>query len=399
MAKTPPIEVRARPGQRLGMAPARFLQDYWQKHPLLIRGAFVDFHSPLSPEDLAGLACEEMALSRLIRRDAKKDRWSVRSGPFEEKDFTTLPHKDWTVLVQDVDKWDADLAPLLDAFDFLPRWRIDDIMISYATDGGGVGAHVDQYDVFLLQGQGHRRWKISNDPQAPKEFRDDVELKLLRHFTPTHDWLLEPGDMLYLPPGVPHDGVAEGNCMTFSIGMRAPSSAELMMDMVEHLAEPLGEDLRYGDADLKPADDSGEIDAAAMQRLERALAPLRDMNAAALQQWFGSYITRYRAAQTASPPARALTQAQLLQTLDAGSRLWRHPWSRFAWMRQSRGANLFAAGKAYRCALRLAQLLCAQRSVDDSMLGALSASECEVLLNLVNDGHLVVQQVRKGRKA
>ena len=238
----PPIEVHAKPGQLLGMPPAHFLRDYWQKRPLLIRGAFPGFVSPLSPEDLAGLACEEAALSRIVRHDRRKDQWTLRHGPFAETEFPKLPKRDWTLLVQDVDKWDADVRALLDRYRFLPAWRIDDVMISFAAPGGSVGAHVDQYDVFLLQGQGRRRWQIDTRADPPTAFRDDVELKLLRDFHPTHTWTLEAGDMLYLPPGVPHHGVAADACLTFSIGMRAPSQAELMLDFAEHLAERMGEE-------------------------------------------------------------------------------------------------------------------------------------------------------------
>ncbi|HJU38703.1 MAG TPA: cupin domain-containing protein, partial [Tahibacter sp.] len=305
----PPIEVRATRELRLGMTPAAFLRDYWQKRPLLIRGAFADWTVPIAPEDLAGLACEDAALSRLIERDAKRDTWRVRSGPFDEADFGQLGRTHWTLLVQDVDKWDADVAQLIDYFDFLPRWRVDDVMISYAVDGGGVGAHVDQYDVFLVQGLGQRHWKISDDRDAPTAFRDDVELKLLAQFAPTHDWVLEPGDALYLPPGVPHDGVAVGDCMTLSVGMRAPSVAELLTDLADTVAEPLTEDDRYDDPDLAVPADPHEIDAAAFARARRALAALRDLDDAAIDAWFGRYITRYRAAQTPQAPAKPVTAA------------------------------------------------------------------------------------------
>ena len=192
------------------MPPARFLRDYWQKRPLLIRGAFRGFTPPLAPDDLAGLACTDGALARIVRRERNRDRWEVSTGPFDDATFKKLPEADWTLLVQDVDKWDNDTATLLDGFAFIPSWRIDDVMVSYATDGGGVGAHVDQYDVFLLQGAGRRRWSIDTRPNPSTAFREDVELKLLREFHPTHEWTLGPGDMLYLPPGVPHDGVASG---------------------------------------------------------------------------------------------------------------------------------------------------------------------------------------------
>ena len=135
-------ETRATPSLPLGMPPARFLRDYWQKRPLLIRGLFPDGIDAISPNDLAGLACEEAALSRIVLRDAKRERWTLRNGPFRETEFARLGKKDWTLLVQDVDKWDADVAALLDHFTFLPSWRIDDMMVSYATDGGGVGLHL-----------------------------------------------------------------------------------------------------------------------------------------------------------------------------------------------------------------------------------------------------------------
>ena len=246
--KTPVIDIQARPGLPLGMPAATFLRDYWQKRPLLIRGAFPDFETPVQPEDLAGLACEEGALSRLITHDRATDGWSVRTGPFQEEEFPGMPDHDWTLLVQDVDKWDADVRALISHFDFLPRWRMDDVMISFAATGGSVGAHVDQYDVFLLQAYGHRRWQIDasesiKGKRPPLDFRDDVELKLLRRFKPTHDWVLAPGDMLYLPPNVPHNGVAEDPCLTFSFGMRAPASAELISDYLDtHLPCRRGSD-------------------------------------------------------------------------------------------------------------------------------------------------------------
>ncbi|HRN60119.1 MAG TPA: cupin domain-containing protein, partial [Chiayiivirga sp.] len=243
----PPIERRATRSQRLGIPPAAFLRDYWQKHPLLVRGAFPGFTSPISPDDLAGLSCEEGTLGRLIVHRARGDRWQVHSGPFPEDIFASLPERDWTLLVQDVDKWDPDVAALLQHFAFLPRWRIDDVMVSFAAPEGSVGAHVDQYDVFLIQGLGQRRWMIDAGPNPPQAFRKGVELKLLQHFTPTHDWVLEPGDMLYLPPGVPHHGVALDACLTLSVGMRAPSRGELLVDLAETLAERLPETPRYAD--------------------------------------------------------------------------------------------------------------------------------------------------------
>jgi 50S ribosomal protein L16 3-hydroxylase len=389
-----PIEVSGSSKQPLGMSPARFLRDYWQKRPLLIRHAFTDFQPPLQPDDLAGLACEEGALARLIVHDEKRDRWHVNAGPLSEADFAKTPSTNWTLLVQDVDKWDADVAVLLQHFDFLPSWRVDDVMVSYAEPGGGVGAHVDQYDVFLLQGLGQRHWAISDDLMAPKEFRRDVELKQLARFEPTHEWLLEPGDMLYLPPGVPHDGVAFGGpCMTFSIGMRAPSQAELTGDLADHIAEHLPEELRYADPDLKPAKAAGEIDRDAIDRLKTTLPFAAALNDDMLRDWFGCFITRYRNAQVPAPLEKPLSDAALAKQLDAGAKLLRHPWSRLAWSRGKSSCTLYASGHAYPATPALAQRLCEQRVL--SLTGKPAAAECALLLALINDGHLLPRKSRR----
>jgi 50S ribosomal protein L16 3-hydroxylase len=389
-----PIEVRGSAAQPLGMSPARFLRDYWQKRPLLVRHAFADFQPPLQPDDLAGLACEPAVLARLIVHDEKRDRWHVNSGPLSEADFAKTPSTDWTLLVQDVDKWDADVAALLQHFDFLPSWRVDDVMVSYAEPGGGVGAHVDQYDVFLLQGLGQRHWAISDDPMAPKAFRPGVELKQLAHFEPTHEWLLEPGDMLYLPPGVAHDGVAFGGpCMTFSIGMRAPSQAELTGDLADYIAEQLPEELRYADPDLKPAKAAGEIDRAAIERLRMALPFAAALDDAMLRDWFGRFITRYRNAQVPAPLEKPLSEAVLAKQLDAGAQLLRHPWSRLAWSRGRSTCTLYVSGHAYPATAALAQQLCEQRAL--RLAGKADATERALLLALVNDGHLVPKKSRR----
>ena len=442
-----PLEVRARSNLPLGMPPTRFLRDYWQKKPLLIRGALVDFRNPVAPNDFAGLACEESALARIVVHEPKRDRYILRNGPFVESDFAKLPKTCWSLLVEDVDKWDSDVAALLDRFSFLPSWRIDDVMVSYAEDGGSVGAHVDQYDVFLLQGLGRRRWQISIDPAAPTAFRDDAELKLLRQFTPTHEWILEPGDMLYLPPGLPHHGVAIGACMTYSVGMRAPSQAELALDFIETLAEMLPENLRLADPDLVPTRGDGEIDEAAIARVLRAMPWLRSpvdasrgypvssssprkpassswltmerrstgntvepqrreqddceypgqLDSSLLRTWFGRFITRYRSTQVAAPGARLLTDASFTRALAQGMHAQRNPWSRCAWMHEARGANLFVAGESHACSLRFARLICTQANFPLASTPSL-AHDRAVLRALIDAGHLVLVRPRRPRR-
>jgi 50S ribosomal protein L16 3-hydroxylase len=244
-----------------------------------------------------------------------------------------------------------------------------------------------------LQGLGQRHWAISDDPAAPKAFRSGVELKQLVEFTPTHEWLLEPGDMLYLPPGVPHDGVAfAGPCMTFSVGMRAPSQAELTGDLADHIAERLPDDLRYTDPDLQPVTHIGEIDRATVGRLRRALPFAAALDDAMLVDWFGRFITRYRNAQVAAPSGKPLSAAALARKLTPGVQLLRHPWTRLAWSRDRATCTLYANGEAYPATPALAQALCAQRvlPLDNSP----DDVDRALLLALVNDGHLRLHQPR-----
>lgn len=383
------IEATATRKHRLGMPPATFLRRHWQKQPLLIRGAFPDFESPISPNDLAGLAGEPMAISRLVVHRPKIDRWNLRNGPFTADDFAHLPKSHWTLLVQDCDKAFAEIDALLAHFRFLPDWRIDDIMISYAVDGGSVGAHVDQYDVFLLQGMGRRRWQISTDPAAPKDFRPDVELKQLRRFKPTHEWILEPGDMLYLPPGVPHHGVALGECMTFSVGLRAPAVMELLADFLDRGAEHLPEERRYADPGLTPPVHAGEIDAGVVKSVGRLLRDAIDVDSERFADWFAGYMTRYRSAHQAAPRRRALDRTALRRKLTASVTLHRHPLSRCAWRRLAGGgARIFYGGQSFDCSIALAERLSAHKQVAGSSLGDLSGSDLGTLLAIVNAGHL-----------
>ncbi|MCD9028672.1 cupin domain-containing protein [Luteimonas sp. BDR2-5] len=390
---TLPFEIDAGGRGPLGMPPAEFLRDYWQKRPLLIRDAFPGFQAPLQPEDLAGLACEEFALARLIRHDRARDGWTVDNGPFEEALFPGLGDHDWTLLVQDVDKWDADVAALLPHFAFLPRWRIDDVMVSFAATGGSVGAHVDQYDVFLLQGLGHRRWQIDASQAMgrglpPQDFRDDVELKLLRAFTPTHDWVLGPGDMLYLPPMVPHHGVAEDPCLTFSVGMRAPSAAELMGDYIDTLAAEADDSIRYHDETLTVPKDPNEIDADAMARVVEALNVMRMNDPDRLGDWFGRFITGYRNAHQVMPGDPPPPRIELEWLLSQGQAvLQRNPFSRMAWRRAARGARLFVAGADLALPVRDARTLAAAARIDGGTYAALSEAGRDALLELLAQGH------------
>ncbi len=269
--------------------PTALLRDHWQKTPVLIRGAFPDWQNPIAPDELAGLACEPDVESRLIV--AARDTLKVEAGPLPEARFAKLGKKPWTLLVQAVDHHVPAVAALIEPFRFVPDWRIDDVMVSYATDGGGVGAHFDQYDVFLIQGLGRRRWQVGAACDNDTELLPHDDLRLLADFVATDEWVLEPGDMLYVPPRFAHNGVAVGDdCMTYSVGFRAPARSELIAHYTDHILSELTDDDRYADPDLRAADDPEAITDAAIDRLHAmVLEKMADRDAFAA--WFAAYVT------------------------------------------------------------------------------------------------------------
>ncbi|MGD8514670.1 MAG: cupin domain-containing protein [Granulosicoccaceae bacterium] len=274
-----------------GMDPARFLAEYWQKRPLLIRQAVPGFRDPLDPDELAGLACEDDIASRIVVELQGDRPWQVRHGPFDEAIFAEVPASHWSLLVQDMNRYVPALARLLDCFAFVPDWRIDDVMVSYAPEHGSVGPHIDNYDVFLLQGLGARRWQINCQPVNDDDLIAGLDLRILKRFEPEQEWVLEAGDMLYLPPGVQHYGVALEDCLTYSIGFRAPDRNELLSDLAHWLTEQA--DIaapRYADPDLQRPQHPGEISADSLQQVRQLLA-VNELTAQQLAYWFGGHAT------------------------------------------------------------------------------------------------------------
>ena len=216
-----------------GLAPAQFMQRHWQKRPLLVRQAIPGFAPLLDRDELFALASQDDVESRLVRQGPKG--WQMRRGPFARRALPALKQRLWTLLVQGVDLHHDGVHALLQQFRFVPDARLDDLMVSYASDGGGVGPHFDSYDVFLLQAQGRRRWRIGR--QRDFSLVEGVPLKILARFEPEQEFVLEPGDMLYLPPRWAHDGIAEGECQTWSIGFRSPARGEVARELLQRLAE------------------------------------------------------------------------------------------------------------------------------------------------------------------
>jgi 50S ribosomal protein L16 3-hydroxylase len=375
----------------LGMPPEQFLRDYWQRRPLLIRQAFADFQSMISGDDLAALSLHDDALSRLVMHDRRRKRWTLENGPFEDDRFERVPNCDWSLLVQDLDKWDPEVGALLAHFDFLPRWRIDDIMVSFAAPGGSVGAHVDQYDVFLLQGAGQRRWAIDARPDPDLSLDPKAPLKLLRHFQPSHEWILQPGDMLYLPPGVPHHGIALDPCLTYSIGMRAPSLKELLLAWVGEAADTLDESLRHRDPGLEPAADPTELTPKAIAGLDASLRCGLDALAAAplaSEDFMGRFLSGYRAPRQPEARARKLGADAMATRLQRGARLQPDRWLR--WLQTGQSGRLFVAGLGVSLPSPLAQRLCRLEALGWQDWQSLDESAQSALATLVNAGMLRV---------
>lgn len=327
---------------------ADFLRDYWQRKPLLIRNAFPSVPA-VTPEELAGYSLEEEVESRILVETPADDRsqsqWQQHLGPFDEQFFAQLPASHWTLLVQAVDQLHPQINQLLHLFRFLPNWRVDDIMASYATDGGNVGPHFDYYDVFLLQAQGTRLWRLGQRCDASSELRRDTDCKVLKHFHGETQWQVEPGDLLYIPPNIAHWGIAQGDCVTYSVGFRAPSHSEVLLDYTQELAAELSEDRRFSDAGRAPSAHAGEITPQDVARL-RTILQQTLADDVHLRDWFGRYMTQ--------------PQRQSLQFEDEPKSAYRlTPPSRAAYFAESTSrAALFIDGEQFSCSLALAQQIC-----------------------------------------
>ncbi|QXD14009.1 cupin domain-containing protein [Rhodocaloribacter litoris] len=380
-----------------GLTPAAFLREYWQKKPLLVRGALPGFTAPIGPDELAALACEEMVESRLILEKGGAYPWELRHGPFEPEDFERLPPTHWTLLVQEVDRYVPAVAALRDRFRFLPNWRIDDVMVSFAPEGGGVGPHVDQYDVFLVQGLGRRRWRIHHEPVEEEHLVPDLDVRILANFEPDAEWVLEPGDLLYLPPRIPHEGVALGDCMTFSVGFRAPGPLDLVTGFLEDRLTRLDARQRYSDPDLTPPVHPGMLGPEVRAYVRAVLRELvRDDQA--LDEWFGRFITTPKrgAAYLEDDVAdeEPITPEEVIEVLRAGGRLRRRALSELAFIPHSDGtAALFVAGETYTVSTEAAWLLTGTEPLDATTLAPHFGDRAfmTILTTLIERGVLVAE--------
>lgn len=359
------------------MQPREFLSTYWQKKPLLIRQAIPDFHPPVTREALFSLASRDDVESRLITNF--RQQWKMQHGPVAE--LPSLKRKNWTLLVQGVNLHDDEADALLNRFRFIPDARLDDLMISYATDTGGVGAHFDSYDVFLLQAHGQRRWRIS--AQKDLSLQEGLPLKILRRFTPTQEFVLNPGDMLYLPPHYAHEGIAVGECMTYSIGFRAPSWQELGEAFMNFMADNVELPGRYADPELQPARHPAQIGADMLQCVAMQFEKLAS-RPDDIAVFLGEYLSEPKPNVWYDTPDQRLTMGRFeASTTRHGLRL--HRKTRMLYQ----GKFVFINGESFRPSTsdrRLLQALADQRTVSPDLMATASPDLRESLYQWYCDG-------------
>ncbi len=372
-----------------GLTADQFLQRHWQKKPLLIRNAIPDMRALLAREDLFSLAAREDVESRLITN--YRQQWKMQQGP-----LSTLPstaQKNWTLLVQGVNLHDDQADQLLHQFRFIPDCRLDDLMISYATAGGGVGAHVDSYDVFLLQAHGQRRWRIS--AQQDLRLREDLPLKILRHFEPEQEFILNPGDMLYLPPQYAHEGVAVNECMTYSIGFRAPAWQELGEAFLAFMADAIELTGRYADPALRTTRHPGAISDHMMDAVNRTLLKLGS-TVADREIFLGEYLSEPKPSVSFDPQVKPLGARQFAKAVArSGIRL--HRKTRML----HRGKYVFMNGESYSPGTqdrRILRHLADNRALDATHLTQASSDLSESLYRWYLDGWVDLQTTKALQK-
>ena len=340
-----------------------FFEKYWQKEPVVIRGGLpTELCTPVDNDELAGLACETEFRPRIIRKgDEGPSSWSLQMGPFSEDELESLPSDgSWCLLLNDLEKHVSEFMDVLNLFDRFPRWRVADVQASISSDGGSVGAHSDQFDVFLIQGTGHKRWSISDCaeyvPDNDEAFFPDAEVRVLKNFQPQSCSLLKQGDILYLPPKVAHHGVAEGCktiCTTFSVGFLAPAHDELVLSYAQASVDTHDGSQRWRDPWLKPQEHVGEISSEAVAQAAEIIRQSMPKNDAEIARWFGCHATQsFGIDPSETIPAKDLSADELVVQFAEEGSLQRRADAKFAFVQEVKDGSLegglfFAAGNMW----------------------------------------------------
>jgi len=370
------------------LTPEDFLKNYWQKKPLVIRQAFPNFQCPISAEELAGLSCEEDVNSRIIIEKDGEHPWQPIFGPLDDDIFKNLPETHWTLAINDLEKVVPELAWISDLFDFIPNWRFDDLMCSYAADQGSVGPHFDLYDVFIIQGTGKRRWQISTAEVTEDNQVTDTPLRIQKDFNAEEEWILEPGDMIYIPPNVSHHGVSIGESISFSVGYRAVSHADLLNDFIAHITQGLSPKLTYTDTDLKTQNHSSEITADAIDRVKVIFKSYLSSEHNQIERWFGKFMSDTKSDYMQAPEQLVESIDELIIEIENGLTLNRSPTSRFTFIQKGSNSKLFIDANDYCVSSEFAKTLCNLREIPKTFLLTLSKKERDLILSLYNLGSI-----------
>jgi len=374
------------------LSPEKFLTEYWQKKPLLIKQAFRNFEDTIPADELAGLAMEAEIESRIVSVD-NKGNWQVDHGPFE--DFSQYGEENWTLLVQAVNNWSRPTNSLLQPFAFIPRWRIDDVMVSFSTPNGGVGAHLDQYDVFIIQGSGKRRWQVGAPNKALSTLLPHPDLKQVSAFEPLIDEITEAGDLLYIPPNHPHNGVSIENSVNFSIGFQAPSSQELWSSFADKLIDNNLGELRFSDTARKVTDSSTLISKADQQQLKAfMLEQLEDT--ALFEQFIGQYLTQSHHALELLMPVNEIDADKLADILSEPEILFMPVSGLKAAITSEAEITLFLNGDSFpidKQSLPLAELLAEQSPLTTNQVKSFNSclKNTQLLTSVLNKGYWYIE--------
>lgn len=371
-----------------------FLANYWQKKPCLIPQLIPGFIDPLSPEELAGLALETDCESRLVE-GCDPDNWKLSQGPFTEQRFTSLPEDGWTLLVQAVDQWNEPVYELKQLFEFLPSWRIEDVMVSFAAHGAGVGPHFDYYDVFLLQGSGERTWQLGPKYSSNSKQKNCDGLSILEEFHSELEFTLKSGDALYVPPQYAHWGTSINRSQCYSIGCRAPSSAEILEGYSDLLIDSCRPEDRYVDPMPKPPARRGEIEEGSIEPSFKKLMQIIE-NKENYYRWFGQSATRPKSPHAVTALTEPYNAVTLLEEIADGAKISVNPGSRLSFLdlHPKSKTLLFVDGETIildRASAWFAPSLCSSPELTSQQLAKMSESPetLNLLLTLVNQGSLI----------
>lgn len=373
-----------------GLSTERFIAEYWQQKPLYIPQAFPGFENPLPADELGGLACEPEINSRILIESKGERPWELRQGPFEPELFDWLGEDGWALMVGDLDKALPEFRSWLTPFRFVPDWRIDDLMASFAPPGGSVGPHYDHYDVFLWQVEGTRTWHIGAEPEGGYALEDGLDIKIIRDPVFSETIKVSPGDLLYLPPGYAHHGIADTACITWSVGFRAPTAADLANGWTDEATQRLSDAAPLQDPAFTAQENPGEISAEARERLRAAVTDALSADGDVFDRWLGKHMTDRAADLNLNTDVDGPAQMSSLASGDAT--LERRADIRFAFQLINNSCYLYAGGHEFELPKSTAQAICQHWQWQDAALAELLGLQGagDVIAELINAGFMEV---------